>query len=382
LLKSFILWLLAFAAYAAPPAITWSAADHDDVVAVSGATSWRSSPATNAYEGCRSDTAQSKGIRTVTVALDEIGGIGVSGPKLLVGLASGKWTTRGALGLTVDSIGYNANNGNVLLNSTVLANVGVGVSGDAIGIRSDLGLHTAQFNRNGGAWSAALDISSLGPQVYVACALGNGSPAPQVTVSDTNWNDFLWPTMTVSAHGDSFVLIAGVQQTFHPRLLSLIEASRSGWASGYHIGINGASWNFAWTGSGLVRSLIEDAPLRVDGLQSPDLPNWLLLQAGTNGPAIAHHTAAQEYDHFLLYFADRLNAGWIADHIVVGTMLYRGGVAHALTDEYNGYVNAGAATYGYRVANHDPALPLQPDQIHPTEDSQQAMAQNFFEAMQ
>lgn len=285
----------------------------------------------------------------------QVGSSDGTGPGMMLGLGNGKSPLNNYSGSTNDGISYDAR-GRVLKNTIGIAVVPSYTTGDVVGIKADLDAHTVSFNKNGGAWSAALDITSLGSEVYVTCSLGNGTTPSQVQIATEDWNDFPWTTMNVVAHGDSMTLTSGVEQTYHPRLLAMIEASRVGWAQGQHIGINGVAWANAWSDAGYPYNMIQDAPLRVDPLRSP-LPNWLILFAGTNGFAIFHEAPATVYQHFTEYLADRLAAGWEPAKIIVCTMLPRLGVSETDRAAYNALLVSGATTYGYQLARLD----LDPD---------------------
>lgn len=80
----------------------------------------------------------------------------------------------------------------------------------------------------------------------------------------------------------------------------------------------------------------------------------LSIWAGTNGFALAGHSAATEYANFQTYIAARLAGGWAADDITVATMLPRNpDVSSPTRATFNASLVGGQATYGYRLARVD-----------------------------
>lgn len=119
-------------------------------------------------------------------------------------------------------------------------------------------------------------------------------------------------------------------------------------------GVNGISWNYAWSGDPYTNTMIQDAPANVDGSRNNLLiTNWLIGFAGTNGIALNGDSAATEYANFQTWIAARIAAGWVANNIVIVTMLPRTGVTDSIRVSYNALLVSGAVTYGYRLARAD-----------------------------
>lgn len=373
--------LVCLGAQAAPAPLTWSSTDHSEFTATSGASATRLVGG-GAYQLSRSDTPQSVGVRTVAISVTSIGSLsGVSGPGLLLGVGNTKSPTNVYAGFDNNGVSLSWN-GNVYKGGGY---AGVSLSsyttGDVIGMTVDLNAHTVKFNKNGGLYSATVDITSLGSDVYVASSLGNGSPAASVQIVSDNWNDYPWTTLNIVAHGDSITLNGGALRPYLPRLVDLIEANRVGWAQGTKVGINGVSWNFAWSGAGYPNTMLQDAPLHVDNARNASMPNWLIAFAGTNGFAIAHHSATDEYTHLKLYINARIAAGWPADHIIVCTMLARTGVSETDRTAYNAAIVGDASGIGYKVARLDLLSITFLDGTHPDDASHQLIAQSLFAVM-
>jgi hypothetical protein len=122
-------------------------------------------------------------------------------------------------------------------------------------------------------------------------------------------------------------------------------------------GTNGISWNYDWPDDPGTDTMITEAPASVDTLITAGITNWLIAFGGTNGIVLGGHDAATEYADFEDYLADRLAAGWVADNIVVCTMLPRTGLDEGVRSDYNTALVSGATTHGYRLARLD----LDPD---------------------
>ncbi|HEX7606989.1 MAG TPA: SGNH/GDSL hydrolase family protein, partial [Usitatibacter sp.] len=223
---------------------------------------------------------------------------------------------------------------------------------------------------------------------YVAFAGASASgPGGAVQVVSDNWNDAPPTTLHVIAHGDSITLGGGVLQPYISRLVALIKANRGESAQGYRFGINGATWNYAWSEAGYPYSLIQDVPVRVVQALSASVPNWVILFAGTNGDAIFHDTAERQYADLQAEIAVILLAGVPANHIIVNTMLPRGGGSEAYRMAYNAAIVADPGRIGYLVARLDldahigvagaygNPVYFQADQVHPTDAAHQLIAQ-------
>lgn len=381
-------------AHAGPAPLTWSPADHSEFVSGGGSTATRISLGGGAYQPSRSDTSQSIGVRTVTFNVTSIGSLsGVTGPGLLLGLGNGRAPINAYAGIDNNGVSLSYN-GNILKNQ-----IWTGVSlasfttGDTIGMVADLNAHTVKFNKNGGAYSATVDITSLGADVYVMASLGNGTTAASVQITSDNWNDFPWTTLAIIASGDSMTLGGGALRPYLPRLVDLIESNRAGWAQGTRLGINGVSWQLAWSEAGYPYNLTQDITQRVVPALAPALPNWIVTLAGTNGIVLAHHTAATEYSHLTAYLSALMTATGIpASRIVVCTMLPRTGMSETTRGDYNAAIVGDAGGIGYKVARLD----LDPnigaagqstnttwfiDGTHPTDAGHQVIAQIVYGVM-
>jgi lysophospholipase L1-like esterase len=212
-------------------------------------------------------------------------------------------------------------------------------------------------------------------------------PGGAVQIVSDNWNDVSWTTLNIIAHGDSITLGGGALQSYVPRIVALIMANRGELAHGYRFGINGATWNYAWSEAGYPYTLIQDVPIRVVPALNPSLSNWVILFAGTNGDAIFHDTAERQYADLQVEIGLILGAGVPANHIIVNTMLPRGGGSEAYRVAYNAAIVADSAHIGYRVARLDldgyigvagafsNPIYFQRDQVHPTDAAHQRIAQ-------
>jgi lysophospholipase L1-like esterase len=376
--------------FAAPRSLTWSATDHGPQIGVDGPTASRTSSAGSPWQSARIDRSQSKGVRNVTFRIVEAG----SGGTVRVGLANGVVRMRDYVGADRDGVSYGSN-GEIAAAGTKpsppLAPFG---TGDVVGMIADLDAKTVRFNRNGGTFSAAVDISSLGPDVFVAVSFhaDTGATAPAVRIETSSWSDPENPALVIVAHGDSMTLAGGVKKIWVQRLAEKLEENRFGHALWTKAGINGASWSFAWLDSGYPHTLTEDAPLRVDPLRTTSIPSWLIVFAGTNGLAMALNSPSDEYAALQRYLRARLAAGWTPSRIIVCTMLPRTGVPETTRGAYNAAIVADAGGIGYRVARLD----LDPnigaagqvsnstwflDGIHPTDAGHGAIAQIVYEVI-
>jgi hypothetical protein len=252
-------------------------------------------------------------------------------------------------------------------------------AGDVVGVQVDFASQAVRFRKNGAEWSPPLGIATLGPDVYVATSLYAGSTGtPSLRIISDDWIDPVAPTLNIIVVGDSISLAGGVLKTYAVRLSEEFQAQITGCAAVHRLAMNGASWDYAWPGSGYPLTLLEDFPRRVIPAMSDTLPNWLILFAGTNGLAIANHDAAYEFAKFQSYLSMAVAAGFAPDHIIVPTMLPRVGVSESERGAYNAAILAGAGRMGYRIARldldprigvasapGDPVLFL--DGVHPTD---------------
>jgi len=214
---------------------------------------------------------------------------------------------------------------------------------------------------------------------------------PSVHVVSEDWSDVADdPALNIIVVGDSISLTGGVMKTYVPRLAEEFRNQRRGPARVHRLAINGASWDYSWAFSGYPFTLMEDFPKRVIPAMSYTAPNWLILFAGTNGLAIAHHSAAYEYQQLQAYARTAIAAGFRPDHLIVATMLPRVGLSEEERAAYNAAIVAGAASLGYRVARLDldpriggPAAladsSLIPDGVHPSEAGHEIIKEILFE---
>jgi lysophospholipase L1-like esterase len=379
-------WLLALAfglAHASPPTIIFAPTDHTAQIAVSAGTAVRTNNLGGYWNVARSDTAQSVGVRYVEFQIDNLGGtFGVS-----VGVASGAAPLNQRVGYDMNGVAY-WSGGNTIKNNTWAGVMPPAyVAGDHIGMWVDFGAHTVKFARLPDPPSAPLDITSLGPDVFVAVTLGEAPGAIHV-VADS-WNDFTEPTINLIGHGDSLSNIAGVQRGYLPRLADLIRSNGKGWARWTRAGINGASWDYAWPQAGYPYTLTQDIAQRVIPALSPNLPNWVIAWAGTNGFALEFHNAATEYAKLQADVNALIAAGVPARQVVVPTMLPRNGVSETTRTAYNALIVGDAGGLGYTVApfHLDPIYgvagantdPLKyPDGVHPVDAAHAIFAQILY----
>ena len=373
--------------------LPWSPTDHSQYVGIiNGAYAARISQTGSAYQSARSDLPLPPGITTVQFFVTQVGSGEGTGPGMRLGVANGVASLANYGGATNDGCTYQSTNGNVVKNAGVTGNAGSFTTGDVISMVVDMTGKTVKFSKNGGAFSADTDITSLGDDVYVCASLGNGNVAPVVRATGKLAVPVANPTLNVLNHGDSISLIGGVQRTYLQRLVALIDAGAET-AQWKRNGINGASWDYAWSGAGYPYTMLEDAPIRVDPFKSATLDNWLILFAGTNGITLGSRTAATEYSHFQTYVAARVAAGWEADKIIVCTMLPRTGVNNTThRGPYNAALVGDSGAVGYRVARLD----LDPDVgadgqnldtdffydgTHPTDAGHVIIAQIIYDTM-
>jgi lysophospholipase L1-like esterase len=380
-LPSFIAGLLAcLPALAAPPALEWDPADHGADIVASGASLVRNPPHGSVWEMARSSTSQSTGVRTAQIAVDSTGAC----DNIMVGVANGAARVGESLGASANSIGY-WSNGNTFVNgakgSVMPPAYG---AGDTVAIQVDFDAQSVKFRKNAGAWSDAVPTAALGADLYVAasfCMYGDAPTPNGVHIVSDDWNDFSEPTINVVAVGDSITLRGVVLRNYVPRLKDELWSARKHSARMQRFAMNGASWDYAWPDAGYPFTLLQDGPVRVDPARSR-LPNWLVAFAGTNGIAIAQHSAADEYARLQDYVRARLAAGWEAARIIIVTMMPRTGVAESTRRSYNALIAADPAGLGYKVArlDLDPVIETMdatnfPDGVHPSDALHARIAQ-------
>lgn len=121
----------------------------------------------------------------------------------------------------------------------------------------------------------------------------------------------------------------------------------------HNTALTGSGWDHDPSGvAGGATSLANRAASTVDIYVGNSPQPFLFLFAGTND-IFWGYTAAQTITVFQAYVQARLNAGWIANRIIVNTMLSRSTVAEADRATYNAAQIAGASTYGYLLSRLD-----------------------------
>jgi lysophospholipase L1-like esterase len=201
------------------------------------------------------------------------------------------------------------------------------------------------------------------------------------------------PTLRLIGFGDSFVLGGGCRKRFAYQVAALIAAETSDVADLHVLGINGASYNYSWSDAGYPYTITQDISHRLVSLVSGTaLPIWVLLQAGSNGIALAGNDAATEYSDFQTCLAAIVAAGIPASHIIVGTMLDRD-TLNSIRTTFNSSLVSGVSTLGYKIANfgtnanigaasaNTNATYFQADAVHPNDAGAAGMARIFKDAM-
>lgn len=161
-----------------------SPTDHSPFVTISpsGLVATRNSTLGGSFGTCRSDLSQSSGVRYVKLSILQIGSGGAF--TICFGLANGSCPINNYPGFDNNGISWQPG-GNVLKNGGFVGGITTPsfTTGDVLGMVADFGAHTVKFNKNGGAFSATADITSLGTDVFVAFALGDGSTFSSVSIS-------------------------------------------------------------------------------------------------------------------------------------------------------------------------------------------------------
>jgi lysophospholipase L1-like esterase len=196
--------------------------------------------------------------------------------------------------------------------------------------------------------------------------------------------------LNIVSHGDS--MTRDNPPTNYIQIVKGLILTNKAWnAKTTPRGINGISYNYAWSGDPYAATMIGDGSV-VDALKFPGLNNWLFVMAGTNGmvAALGNHSAATEYADFKTYIAARIAAGWVASRIVVGTPLPRTGWTDAVRQSFITSVVGDDGGYGYKVARHDLGTigaagadantTYYYDGIHPTTTGHSVMGNTFYTA--
>lgn len=161
------------------------------------------------------------------------------------------------------------------------------------------------------------------------------------------------PSRKVCFHGDS---IAAGFLSSKPFWAAFIENSylNHSTPAAYHArGIDAAGFNRV--GNGADPNLTNDAAAQVDAHIDLAYQNWLVVFAGTNDIWLSGDSAAVAFGYFDTYIVARLAAGWVADRIIVCTMLPRQATPanEAKRVTYNASIVSNAAVRGYRLARLD-----------------------------
>lgn len=163
--------------------VSWSPTDHSSFLTISGNNliATRNNTLGGNQANARSDTSQSSGLRTVFFTILQIG----STAGMNVGLANGAESISATLGESANSIAYRNNFGSIRKGAaSITASPGAYTTGDILGMKVDFNAHTVAFNKNGGAYNTAADITSLGTDLFVACGLTNGATFCSVALSE------------------------------------------------------------------------------------------------------------------------------------------------------------------------------------------------------
>lgn len=147
-----------------------------------------------------------------------------------------------------------------------------------------------------------------------------------------------WTTTNRSTNGDHAF----------PYLANATAVANHGWYTGFiQRGYDGASYSGVYLS---LTPLTTDAITRIDPFLAQTGTKWLVIFAGTNDIFGGGKTGAQTAALLQTYVADRIAAGWSANHIIVCTMLPRGG-SDTARDALNADIRSNAVSVGYLVAD-------------------------------
>jgi lysophospholipase L1-like esterase len=128
----------------------------------------------------------------------------------------------------------------------------------------------------------------------------------------------------------------------------------------YNLGLSGAGWLHDSSGTLGGSTITARAAAEVD-VHVAEIPQpFVILFAGTND-IYWGSTASQTLNAFEAYVQARLAAGWLARHLVVNTMISRGGIASADRAFYNTGMAALQPVYRYYIARLDLDPRIGPD---------------------
>lgn len=337
------------------PRLNWSITDHSEFITITNtnfAIATRNSTLGGSWSSARSGALLPPGSSYVEFKILEIGdGLG----KVGIGIANGAAAINTYIGADNNGCSYQFGGNTIKGGSFTGVTPPSFTTGDVLGMSVDLDARTLKFSKNGGALSPTIDITTLGPDVFVTCSLGDGGTFSSVQLSPPIYGAAMpGSNYSIVAHGDSMSLTGAVKKTYLPRLAELLGARCAQWT---RCGINGASWAFAWASAGYAWTLTEDALLRVDSAMGPSVAgaprNVLIVFAGTNGVILGGHSAATEYANFKTYIAARIAAGWRGKDIIVCTMLPRTGLSEPTRTTYNASLVGDDGAYGYKLARLD-----------------------------
>jgi hypothetical protein len=162
--------------------VVWNPATSSDQIIVSGPQN-RTANRTEfggPYISAKSATSQSAGLRYVEVHVDILGS-----PGTIIGVAGTAASSGSHPGADNFGVGYANNYGAYYKGggSSGVNNPGAYVTGDVIGILVDFTAKTVKMNLNNGTFSATVDITSLGTDVFIFGGIGAGTTS-QVTLNN------------------------------------------------------------------------------------------------------------------------------------------------------------------------------------------------------
>jgi len=162
------------------PAVVWATTGNGADVVISGA--WNQTASRNGtsipYRSAKSATSQNAGLRYVEVFVNTAG-------SCAIGVCNASADMENYPGSDNFGASYPSDYGFFYKGGVALGTATPGLYGDGavIGVLVDFAAHTMKTNLNGGAFSAPVDISSLGTDVFIA---GGMSPNPFASVLTLN----------------------------------------------------------------------------------------------------------------------------------------------------------------------------------------------------
>jgi SPRY domain len=162
------------------PAVVWGTTGNGADVVISGA--WNQTASRNGtsipYRSAKSATSQNAGLRYVEVFVNTAG-------SCAIGVCNAGANMENYPGSDNFGASYPSDYGFFYKNGVALGTATPGLYGDGaiVGVLVDFTAHTMKTNLNGGAFSAPVDIASLGADVFIA---GGMSPNPFASVLTLN----------------------------------------------------------------------------------------------------------------------------------------------------------------------------------------------------